>query len=132
MVPRLAGDAWNFGDFLGPVRRRFDEGDVGAFAAAGFAENQETILFRQKKDLAVAVAAFAPFALAGFQLDAGEERAVEAVHVAVVNDEIVEIRLDGRRCPNFLGAPRAALALDMKSARTDAEPRADEHVGAED
>ena len=48
MIPRLAGDARNLGDFLMAVRRRFDEGDIGDFAVASFAEDQEKICFGRR------------------------------------------------------------------------------------
>ncbi len=66
---------------------------------AFFGQHQQQILIRQQHELTVAVAAALPSALAVGQVDAGEQAAVEPVGMALVHDEVVEVRLEPVRRP---------------------------------
>jgi hypothetical protein len=62
-------------------------------------------LIGEQQDLAGAVAAAFPVELASLQIDAAENRAVEAVEGVFVPDEVVEERLERFLDPRRLGLP---------------------------
>ena len=72
-----------------------------------FRQHQQQILIGQQHELAVAVASALPLALAVLEIDAREDAAVEAVGMPLVDDEVVEIRLQPARCPALLDGPSA-------------------------
>src|SRR3954462_14304505 len=75
-----------------------DEHDLALFG-----QNEEQTGIFEEKDLAFAVTAAFPFAVARFQVDAGEKAAIIAVSVTLVSDEIGEVRFELARGPKFFG-----------------------------
>ena len=104
MVPRLAVDrveaAWQLAVLL---RCRGDQRNIALLA-----DDEEKILVSEQQHLAGVIAADAPAAFAVLNRDAGQEWAVKAVKIALVDDEIVEIRADRLGGPDLLRRPRRA------------------------
>src|SRR6516162_9886277 len=90
------------------------------------------MLVGQQQDLTVAVATLFPLAFAVCQAHAGQEIIVEAVKMLAVNNQIIEIRLDGAGAPNFLRRPVLGLVSDMDPFRAGTEAGADQKVGVAD
>ena len=67
----------------------------------------------------MAVASALPLALAVLEIDAREAAAVEAKGMVLVNDEIVEVRLQPGRCPALFGGPSAGSVCDRDAAHAD-------------
>ena len=72
-------------------------------------QDEQEVLVGQQQELPVAVAAALPGTLTRLQVDAGQDAAVEAVGVALVRHEVVEVRLQTRRRPPRFGRPAAVL-----------------------
>src|SRR5262245_31463640 len=87
VIPRFALDGGHAREL-----REFVSGCRNQRELAFFRSHQQQILIRQEQQLPVAVAAALPFALAVSEIDAGENGPVEAERMAVVNDEVVEVR----------------------------------------
>src|SRR5262245_54355511 len=124
MVPGLAFDSLEAGDLtvfagVGIDQRNF----------AGFGNNQQQILIGQEQHLASAVAARSPGLFAVFEPYAGEKAGAEAVKVAVVHHQIVEIGADRTRGPNLLDLPAVVLVADPHPARAVAERRPKQDIG---
>ena len=66
----------------------------------------------------MAVASALPLALAVLEVDASEDAAVESVGMAVVNDEVIEVRLQPGGGPALLGGPSASSLRDREAARS--------------
>src|SRR5436189_6093412 len=92
MVPGLAADGRSAAELLESVGRRADERELPFFG-----QHQQHLGIRQQHELTAAVAASLPLARAVRQVDAREDRAVEAERVAFVADEVVELRLQAVR-----------------------------------
>ena len=88
MVPRLALECWESRNFRELVGRSLNQRQ---FAFLG--QYQQQVLIGQQDELAIAIASALPLALAVLEVDARENAAVEAVGVALVNDEVVVVRL---------------------------------------
>ena len=97
MVPGLAFDRLEPRDLRELIRGRLDQRQL-----AFFRQHQQQILIGQQNDLAVAVASALPLALAVLEIDAREVAAVEAKSKVLVNDEVVEVRLQPDRRPTLL------------------------------
>lgn len=111
MVPGFAfdgGAAGEFGELLG------DSGDEGEFAF--FGEDEEGVLRGEEEELALAIAAAFPFALAGGEVDAGEDTAVETVGVAFVDGEVVEVGFEAVGGPAFLDGPGRGAGFGGEAA----------------
>src|SRR4051812_21710923 len=72
-------------------------------------QHQQQPLVTQQQELACPVASALPLALAVLDVDAGENATVEAERVAVVNYEVVEVRLEPDGRPPVVGGPRAVF-----------------------
>jgi hypothetical protein len=70
------------------------------------------ILLGQEDHLAVAVPAALPAALAGLDVDCRKDAAVEPVRVPLVDDEVVEVRLQPARCPALVHGPAVCASGD--------------------
>ena len=70
----------------------------------------------EQQHLAVPVAAALPLALAVLDVDARQDAAVEPERMILVDDEVVEVRLEAARRPPFLDVPTAAAARDAETA----------------
>ena len=79
-------------------------------------QHQQQILIGQQDELALSVAPALPFALAVRQVDAREDAAVEAEGVALVDDEVVEVRLQPARGPALLDGPSALSVRNRQTA----------------
>src|SRR4051812_23184847 len=109
MVPGLTLDGLKAAEFVEPIWIDGDENDLSFLG-----KDQEQSLIRQQKNLAVAVAAFFPKALARFKLDAGENAVVEAVNVVFVHDKVIERRFQAFGSPMIYDGPLAVLLLDVE------------------
>ena len=83
-------------------------------------QHQQQVLVGQQDELAVAVASALPLALAVLEVDAREDAAVEAEGMALVNDEVVEVRLQPVRRPALFDGPSAGSVRDRDAAHADA------------
>ena len=70
----------------------------------------------------MAVASALPLALAVLEVDAREDAAVEAEGMALVNDEVVEVRLQPARRPALLDGPSGRSVRDRDAAHADRRP----------
>ena len=91
------------------VRRRADQRQLAVLR-----QHQQQILIGQQHQLAVAVPSALPLALAVGEIDAREDVAVEAEGMALVHDEVVEIRLQPVRGPALLDGPSASRMRDRE------------------
>ena len=80
-------------------------------------QHQEHVLVGQQNELAVAIASALPLALAVLEVDARKDTSVEPEGMALVNDEVVEVRLQPVRRPAFFGGPSARSVRDRNAAR---------------
>ena len=83
---------------------------------AFFRQHQQQILVGQQNELTVAVASALPLARAILEIDAREDVAVEAEGMALVNDEVVEVRLQPGRRPALFDIPSAGFLRDRNAA----------------
>src|SRR5262249_21741146 len=88
VVPGLALDCRGPRNLLEPFGGRPDQRQFTLLR-----QHQQQVLVRQQDELAVAVASALPLAIAVLKVDARENAAIEAKRMALVNDEVVEIRL---------------------------------------
>src|SRR5580698_4324254 len=91
-------------------------------------QHQQQALIGQQHELAIAVAAALPFALAVFKIDAREDASVEAEGITIVNYEVVEIGLQSIRGPTLLNAPSGGPMPHCQAARAATVADADENV----
>ena len=98
----LPSSAWEPRDLRELIGRRLDQRQLTLFR-----QHQQQVLIGQQHELAVAVASALPLARAVPQIDAREDAAVEAVGVALVHDEVVEVRLQPVRRPALRRRPSA-------------------------
>src|ERR1051325_2924044 len=102
MIPRLAFECREVGQFRKLIRRCFYERELALFA-----RYHQHVLLGQENHLAVAVALALPLELAVLEVDANERAAVEPEHISLMNDEIVEPWINIFRRPTLLHAPAA-------------------------
>src|SRR5437879_4791368 len=108
MIPGLAVEDLEARHFLVAVRPRCHQGHIPLLR-----KDQQQVLIGQEQHLAVAVAAGFPFRPGRFvQAYADEKAGVEAVDVLAMDDQVVEVGLDGGRLPNLARRPAIALARD--------------------
>jgi hypothetical protein len=127
VVPGLAFERGNFSNLGKPRRRCLDEGEFTIFG-----EDEEKILIRKQEHLAVAVAAALPDALTVVEADAGEDPGVEAVGVTLMNDRVVEIRLEGQGGPTRIDRPAVGAPDGVDAAGTLRLGRGDENAAPGD
>ena len=84
-----------------------------------FRQHENQILIGQQDDLAVTVSSAFPLALAVLQIDAGEAAAVEAKSKILVNDEVVEVRLQPDRSPALCRFPTVGSVCDREATHAD-------------
>src|SRR5438046_7186202 len=60
-----------------------------------------------------------PLALAVLEVDARKDAAVEPEGITVMNDEVIEVRLQPGRRPHLLGGPSAWSVRHRQAARAD-------------
>src|SRR5687768_13576289 len=94
MVPGLALDRLESRELCERGRTRRDKRQLALFG-----QHQQQILVRQHDHLPVAVASPLPVALAIGEIDGREDATVEAERMAVMRDEVIEVRLQSSRCP---------------------------------
>src|SRR5262245_5876876 len=126
MVPRLAFDRRDACDLREPIRRRTDEREL---TFLGY--HEQHVLIGENHELTRAVASALPLALAVREIDARENVSVETVRVALVHDEVVEVRLQTIRRPALFDAPSTGSVLDAETADAEAAAhrnRVDEEV----
>src|SRR6185503_6409136 len=97
MVPGLALDGLELRALGELVGRRVDQRQLAVLR-----QDQQQVLIGQQHELAVAVAAALPLAAAVREIDAREDPAVEAVRMALVEYEVVVVRLQPGRGPTLL------------------------------
>src|SRR5688572_1760808 len=102
MIPHLAIDRHEPANLLELIRRRADQHELTFFQ-----NHEKQILLWKENELARPIPAALPYALAVGKVDARENAAVEAVNITLVNDEVVEVRLETRRSPTLLNRPAA-------------------------
>src|SRR5438034_9434293 len=107
MVPGLALDRRESRELFEFVWGRRDQRQLTLLR-----QHQQQILVGQQHELAVAVSSALPFALAILEVDARQNAAIEAEGMALVNDEVVEIRLQPDRCPELFSGPSARSVRD--------------------
>src|ERR1700683_1018691 len=66
----------------------------------------------------MAIMAALPIALSVLQVDARQDAAIETEGVALVNYQVVEIRLEPGGCPHFLRRPTCRTLCDRQAPRT--------------
>src|SRR5271157_944683 len=79
-------------------------------------QHQQQVLIVQEQELTVAVASAFPLALAVLEVHAGEDAAVEAEGIAIVNYEVVEVGLQPERRPAILDGPSGGSVADREAA----------------
>ena len=89
-----------------------------------FRQHQQQVLIGQQDELSIAVASALPFPAAVLEVDAGEDTAVEAEDMAIVNDEVVEVGLQPARGSALLDRPSAGFTRDRDAARANSSRRA--------
>src|SRR5438309_1172475 len=110
--------------FLLPVRPRFHRGHIPLLR-----KDQQQVLIGKQQRLAVAVAAGFPFRPGRFvQAYADEKAGVEAVDVLAMDDQVVEVGLDGGRLPNQARRPAIALVRNADQPRAEVKAGADQYV----
>ena len=114
MVPSLAADRRNARDLLELIRRGAHQRQITFFG-----KHQQQVLLGQQDELATAITAALPYTSAVSEVDARENAAIEAEGVPIVNDEVVEERLQPIRRPSFLGAPSTRSTRDRHTSRTN-------------
>src|SRR5689334_5025893 len=107
MVPSLAFDRGESCQFFKLIWRRVDERQFALFR-----HDQQHVLVWQEQQLAVAIAATLPLAPAILEVDARQQAPVEAEGVALVNDKIVEIRLQPNGGPALFHRPSSGSVLE--------------------
>ncbi len=68
--------------------------------------------------MAIAIAPALPLALAVRQTDAGQNTAIEAEGVVLVNDKVIEVRLQPLGRPALFGGPSVGSVHNPDTART--------------
>src|SRR5690349_20929004 len=69
------------------------------------------------------VASALPLAGTILEVDAGKDARVKSVCMTIVDDEVVEIRLQPGRCPAFIGAPSAWSVDHLQAPRAKSARR---------
>src|SRR5215510_12564366 len=95
--PFDCGEAGKFGELLGDS---FYQGEFTIFR-----DDEQQILIRQQDKLTMTEVAPLPLTTAILQIDAGEIAIVETVGVVLVNDEVVEVRVETLRRPTLSNSP---------------------------
>ena len=80
-------------------------------------QHQEQVLVGQQDELAVAVASALPLAVPVLEVDAREDMSVKAEGMALVNHEVVEVRLQPVGRPALFSGPSAGSMRDRDAAR---------------
>src|SRR5260370_12764145 len=104
MVPGLALDRRESRDLLELVGGRPDQRQLTLLR-----HHQQQVLLGQQHELAAAVASALPLARAVLEVDARESAAVEAVGMAPVHDEVVEVETQPVRRPTLAPPPAPAF-----------------------
>ena len=127
MIPRLPVEHFQAAQFFVLFRIGFQQHEF-----AQFGQHQQLIAVRQQQHLAAAVAPFFPGAFASGQIDAPKDVVVEAVEIAVVFDEVVEVRLHVTRRPLLRHRVIVLAWCDVDAPSPRAHARAEQKAGRAD